>query len=577
MGGEFMRLMESLPNYLTEPKQKQTEVKKVMNKTKLMLMTLFTMLYPQFLESKKLDVVGIDENELFTHLMEADKPQNRLKLPDGFQLKEDTLKSFFDKFMESFNKPVEAVKKEEHNHAPPDNSVALKMQEAQKQFDAQLQALTQKSRQMTIETKMLESKLPKEMQLLVKERFTTNDGVFVEFKESDVDSYIKTLRERFEKAYQTLPDVHITRTETDKVNAGVFGFFAESTLWGKSKEGQEEIKKTLNGVTPFISIREAYQHLTGDTLVSGRPNSKMRESINTSDWAYVVADNANRVMVREYGMLGLDDWKKFSDIVPLKDFKTQHVIRYGGYGTLPVVGQRATYPALSSPTDEEATYAATKKGGLEEISREMIMNDDVAFVRGIPKRLAYAAARSLYETVFALINPAVNGTIYDSVALYHSNHLNTGTVAMGATAAGITACALRMAKFAEKNSSKRLGIKPKYVCFPPDLRGDAHTSCVAQYGMYNNTPTLVQSYNLELIEVPFWTDVTDYCVVANPQQVVGLQVGFVNNQQEPEIFVSDIPNVGSYFTNDVVTLKIRHEYGAAITDWRAFDGQIVSG
>jgi hypothetical protein len=40
-------------------------------------------------------------------------------------------------------------------------------------------------------------------------------------------------------------------------------------------------------------------------------------------------------------------------------------MRFGGYGNLPTVGQGAPYTALTSPTDEEATYAPAKRGGTE--------------------------------------------------------------------------------------------------------------------------------------------------------------------------------------------------------------------
>ena len=69
---------------------------------------------------------------------------------------------------------------------------------------------------------------------------------------------------------------------------------------------------------------------------------------------------------------------------------------------------------------------------------------------------------------------------------------------------------------------------------------------------------------------------TDWGLAARREDLVGIEIGFINGQETPEIFVSDLPNVGSFFTNDVNTFKIRHEYGGNVTDYRAFDGSVVA-
>jgi len=75
----------------------------------------------------------------------------------------------------------------------------------------------------------------------------------------------------------------------------------------------------------------------------------------------------------------------------------------------------------------------------------------------------------------------------------------------------------------------------------------------------------------------YWTDVTDWAISADMNDIPGIEIGFVNGQQEPELFVQDMPNVGSMFTNDQVTYKIRHVYGGAVKEFRGWFKEVVAG
>jgi hypothetical protein len=56
-----------------------------------------------------------------------------------------------------------------------------------------------------------------------------------------------------------------------------------------------------------------------------------------------------------------------------------------------------------------------------------------------------------------------------------------------------------------------------------------------------------------------------------------LEVGFYNGQEEPELWVQDLPNVGSVFNSDKVTYKIRHIWGICVLDYRGFYRETVAG
>lgn len=320
------------------------------------------------------------------------------------------------------------------------------------------------------------------------------------------------------------------------------------------------------------SFKECYIEITGDRKVTGRLSDcdrsrlseslgvegDFREAISTSTFANVLGDSITRRLLALYGQQhDLQAWRRVATVTPIQDFRSQERTQLGGYGNLPTVAQNASYTALTSPGDLKATYTATKRGGLETVSLEAIKNDDVRAIRRIPQEMALAAANTLYEFVMDFYR--TNPTIYDSIALYHASHSNLFTVALSATE--YASHRLSMAKQTRLSSSKRRGVTPARVLVPFDLQETAYNLFVRNQ---NLDKTFVQTINPEVIPVAYWTDTNDWVTVADPDVMPVLEIGFLDGKEEPEMFVQDMPNVGSLFSNDQITYKIRHIYGGNV-------------
>jgi len=406
---------------------------------------------------------------------------------------------------------------------------------------------------MTLKEELRESKLPEPVQDKVKRQF---EGKAFE---------IETLRAAIKDEKETL----------DKLTASgaVFGS-------GDIKVGASDMEKRIKMLDDFFdgkvhSFKACYTNITGDEQVTGhlKAATRLRASIDSTSFAEILGDAMQRRMVREYGLPGLDDWKKLADIVPLNDFRTNHRPRMGGYGDLPTVAQGDPYTALASPGDEEATYAAFKKGGTEDVTLEATKNDDAGAIRRIPTKLARSAKRTLHKFVFDFLRS--NPTIYDSVALFHANHANLATAALDATS--LAARRRAMLKQAEADSSEVLGIPAKYLVVPIDLDKSAY-DLVAGPRNSDFNPTgadFTRTLQMEMIVVPYWTDINNWFLVADKGDIPTIEVGFLDGREDPELFVQDLPNVGSMFNNDKLTYKIRHIYGGAVIDYRGLDGSIV--
>lgn len=360
----------------------------------------------------------------------------------------------------------------------------------------------------------------------------------------------------------------------------VTGLGGRSTVEVRLMEGQDEkFSRMLDAFfdpndNSVISIRECYVEMTGDKHITGLIRNcdpvRLREALNSQSWGDVLGNALTRHMVADYRLNGVYDvWKNLVNIVPVNDFRTQERTRFGGYGDLPEVPEGDPYMPLTSPTDEVATYAVSKKGGTEELTLEMITNDDVGAVRQIPVKLSRAAKRTLCK--FVLDHLRTNPVIYDGKTLFHADHGNLGSAALAVASVG--AGRLAMKAQPEKDSNERLGIGPRFLWVPDGLE---ETAVDLFRRNTNQDKTFLQSLSLDVVPVWYWTDANDWCLSADPMDIPTIELGFLFGDQEPALFIQDNPTTGSMFSHDKVTYKIRHIYGATVMDFRGMYKSVVA-
>jgi len=123
-----------------------------------------------------------------------------------------------------------------------------------------------------------------------------------------------------------------------------------------------------------------------------------------------------------------------------------------------------------------------------------------------------------------------------------------------------------------------LGLENPILWVPRSLRGTA----LALKGSEKNPENAEQGINtirdsFEPVVSPYLRgDENNYYLSARQSDIEGIEIGFLNGQEEPEILVQDQPTVGNVFVYDTIRYKVRHEYGGAVVDYRAFAGSIVS-
>ena len=435
--------------------------------------------------------------------------------------------------------------------------------------------LAMANRQRLLSERLSQSGLPDPVRRKLKEDFT---GRF--FEPDELEEAVKREEGVWKDIMREKPKVQtvtIGETKRDRYSDAVYGM-----LMGED----------VNGVPRFHSIHQAYCAVKGlpfdtrpDIIADGliqegigyEPGKQLRESPGSIAWTLVFGDAMQRKLVKDYQIPAFDDWRKIiSETVDLPHFKTQRSERTGYYSTLPTVAKGGTYQSLTSPGEQEATYDPAKRGGLEDWTWEDALNDDLGALKKIPKKLALAAKITLYQFVFDFLRlGSATATTYDGANLFNAapgTHLNLAATALSSAALTQAKIDMRM-QTALSSGVTYLAIKPRYLVIPNELEALAIQLRDSGYDVpAAGVATSTQVANphkgtFEIIVVDYWTTANHWYLVADPNLVPTIELGFLGGREEPELLTL-AANTGSGFTADKVFLKVRHVFGGAPLDHR---------
>ena len=177
------------------------------------------------------------------------------------------------------------------------------------------------------------------------------------------------------------------------------------------------------------------------------------------------------------------------------------------------------------------TYAVSKRGGVEDLTWEMIQNDDMGAIRMIPQRLARAAQRTLNGFVFDFL--ASNTAIYDGKTLFHDDHHNASANALTYDNAVAAIKAMGQQTFYGEDGVRGggAGPGPKYLVHPTELLEEAfevtQSPVKVVAGGNSNQPSFINRLGVEPLWAPELTDSNDWYMIADPGLMDTIEIGFM--------------------------------------------------
>ncbi|MCC7355484.1 MAG: hypothetical protein IT330_17215 [Anaerolineae bacterium] len=333
------------------------------------------------------------------------------------------------------------------------------------------------------------------------------------------------------------------------------------------------VPDSASAIPRLRSFRDFYILATGDAEMRGAfvPERVQLANATTTTMAELTRNVLNKAIAYRWETLGRAGYLWWEKICHHEDFETLQQVSWvsvGGFADLPDVAEGAAYQELTWD-DARETADWAKMGGFIGLTLEMIDRDQSQRIRAIPIALATAALRTLSSKVSSIFTQSggAGPTLADSVALFHANHGNLGSTGLGTSAweAAIAA----MFKQAEVHSTKRLGIRPRFLLVPIELEKIALQLVgsdvePADNAFYRN----VRAGTASVLVPPEWTDANDWAAAADPEVLPGIGIGYRFGRL-PEVFIADGELLGSMFTNDEMRLKVRFLVAVGVINYRA--------
>ena len=342
----------------------------------------------------------------------------------------------------------------------------------------------------------------------------------------------------------------------------------------------------------YRKLDQLYVAMTGDNEFYGiyNPERVMLASADTTALAGMAVDAMNKVVMAQFSKLRFWRWYENITYVIPNDGSVQDMklITFGGVGNLPTVSEGAAYTELTVDDTKEVA-AFYKKGGYVGITLEMIRNSAIVEIQAVPKALAVAAVRTRSAAVSNIFtsNSGVGPTLdQDSTALFHNDHSNVATTALGSDNTAWRAARKECFGHTEVNSDKALAVFPKFLLVPDDLYDQALVNLGYGEGMPATYVPEAQDRGMEdprpvPLVVPDWTDATDWAYIVDPQIYPVIQISYAQapgggSHPAPELYSVTDPKSGLLFTNDVLPIKVRDWFAVNVNGPRGIGKRNVA-
>lgn len=285
-------------------------------------------------------------------------------------------------------------------------------------------------------------------------------------------------------------------------------------------------------------------------------------------------------------------YKRYARIENMPDFRERRLRGLTGMTKPGYVGEHGEYPMMSRGERPPAPLVVDTYGATYGITRHAIVNDETnELLSSAPQEMGDASAEFIVETVIALIES--NPTAPDGQPFFSATRGNQGTSALSEDS--LAAAVSKMTKQLD-DSGRRIRVSvASLVVGDPVQQLIANRIINSQLTGVNVTYTgaagagtgVMDKGNLNAVKGiipndgviydPYLSDANDWYLFADPARVPAFAVGFLNGQEQPQVFLKN-PEVRTSlggggqdpytFELDSIDFKVRLDFGVAAVDPR---------
>lgn len=378
-----------------------------------------------------------------------------------------------------------------------------------------------------------------------------------------VDKSRELLLEAIGKGGQPLggePRIEVIADERDKFKAGAL--LAIAARAGLAKDDE-------NNNFRGYSMMDIARHSLEIVGMSTRGMTKLQIvgaafTHSTSDFPYLLADSANKAMLRGYSeapeTFGM--WTRAGN---LSDFKTASRVGMSEFNDLDEIKQNGEYKYGTFGEFREQITLATY-GKMFNIGRQAIINDDLDAFTMVPRKMGRAAARKVGDLAWGVLT--TNANMADGVALFHANHSNLAGSGAAPSVTTVGAARAAMAKQTDSSGNAYLNIRPSYLLVPIDLEDTSQVLVSSEFDPSITTrtgkPNPIRGYNLTVASDARLSanSTTAWYLAADPNMFDTVEVAYLDGNPNPFLEQQNGWNV------DGVEFKVRIDAAAKALEHR---------
>lgn len=290
--------------------------------------------------------------------------------------------------------------------------------------------------------------------------------------------------------------------------------------------------------------------LSADTILT-------RALHTTSDFPLILGDAVNREMRAAY-TAAPSGIRQLARQSTARDFRAKNKLTLGDAPELQKVNEAGEFKSGTINEGKE-TYRLATYGRMISVSRQIMVNDDMAAFADMPRKMGQAALA--FENQFLAQMVLSNPVMGDGKAVFHADHAN-----LTATYAEPSVTALSNARLAMRKMTGPGGmlidVTPRFVVVPPELETKAELVLaeIAATKVEDVNPF----QNLTLLVDPRLSDPEQWYIATDPATIDGLEYAYLEGAPGPQI------ETRAGFEVDGVQIKVRLDFGAGWTDYRGW-------
>lgn len=283
---------------------------------------------------------------------------------------------------------------------------------------------------------------------------------------------------------------------------------------------------------------------------------------STSDFPNIFENALHKTLLAGFTAIPTT-YDKVCRIGVLSDFRPHIRYRSSSIGNLQVRLENGEYKTLKLSDAERESITAQSRGGIVNVNREMLINDDMGVFTDLAMNLGKSARRTREVALYTLL--ASNPVMGDTKTLFHADHGNISADPGAPTMARIDADRVKMASQTDPGSNDFVDIRPSIWLGPIGLGSTVRSINGAQYDP--DTPNKLQKPNVvlglydQILDTPRLSGTAYYSLAAPAAEPV-FEIGFLDGQQEPQLSQQES------FTTAGMSWRIVDEWGIAAIGWR---------